>query len=330
MLLGDTASGEVAAGDLSCSIEHLDSNQSISSSSTTVDLTGYGSCSWPGTDAASADARFSLSGSLDVNGCHDSPYIVITGPFQVTLSDERSYSLDAHISIDPTPAGENTGTGHLTTDSGQIGTLEVNYSSGDVTPLALTTRCGSFDFTMSASGSLTSPSAPSAGPSGPIANADPEQPPPSALTAPGSAGELTAQQLAQAREIMKDDTYFREVTDGVPYSVALAGPWTTMGTPGNVAPRLLGVSFLVKFDRAATVNAVDLPTIIYDEAEQANPPYQEVVDNFTVGRLRDLYLLVDLNSRKLVNLTPGPDSDDVAADAPAGFTRLFPVGDGSR
>jgi hypothetical protein len=82
---------------------------------------------------------------------------------------------------------------------------------------------------------------------------------------------------------------------------------------------VLNLSAPVALDSAA------LPSVLYDQTEQRDPPYQSVVNTVSSSKVTQLLVLVDLARGKVVNVSPGLDSENVESAAPAGFQRTVPA-----
>ena len=153
-------------------------------------------------------------------------------------------------------------------------------------------------------------------------------PPPAAAGADGEPASadpgLTAGDQTRARGIVDNDPSLAAALGGVGHSVVKAGPWTTSGADG-AAPRVLGAAFVIAPERPVELRSVPLPGALYDQTEQARPPYQSVVNRVSGRNVTQLLVLVDLERGRVVNVSPGPGVQDLESSPPPGFRRTVPA-----
>jgi hypothetical protein len=142
----------------------------------------------------------------------------------------------------------------------------------------------------------------------------------------GAVPELAAADQARASALMESDRHFRSIVGKTPYTIARVGPWTTSNGPWTAekTPELLGVSFVVSFERAIGIADKAMPGAIYDVTEKRSPPYQQVTQRVDAVGVTNLMVLVDLRAGKVVNISPGLGSDVLSIEPPPGFKREVP------
>lgn len=138
--------------------------------------------------------------------------------------------------------------------------------------------------------------------------------------------ELTAADQARATALMQADRHFRAIVGETPYAIARVGPWTTSNGPWTAekTPELLGVSFVVSFEKAIAIADKTMPGAIYDVTERRSPPYQQVNNRVDATGVTNLMVLVDLRTGEVVNISPGIGADVVRMTPPPGFRREVP------
>jgi len=172
--------------------------------------------------------------------------------------------------------------------------------------------------------------------SGPATQAAVGAPPAAAaLAAPDGDGavadapplpELTAVDQARATALMQADRHFRAIVGDTPYAIARVGPWTTSNGPWTAekTPELLGVSFVVSFEKAIPIANKTMPGAIYDVTERRSPPYQQVNNRVDATGVSNLMVLVDLRTGKVANISPGLGAEVLRMTPPPGFRREVP------
>jgi hypothetical protein len=141
-----------------------------------------------------------------------------------------------------------------------------------------------------------------------------------------SLPELDAVDQVRASALMQADRHFRSIVGKTPYTIARVGPWTTSNGPWTAekTPELLGVSFVVSFEKAIGIADKAMPGAIYDVTEKRSPPYQQVSNRVDASGVTNLMVLVDLRAGTVVNISPGLGSDVVSMRPPPGFRREVP------
>jgi hypothetical protein len=116
-------------------------------------------------------------------------------------------------------------------------------------------------------------------------------------SAPATA-TLTASQEAQARSIAENDSFIQDVLDGRSYTVDSVAPWTTNDN------QLIGSRVVLSWSTPVNLTK-SWPAISYDDSEQTNPPYTDATPvSFTLNRVTELDVLVDLSRNRAVAVTP--------------------------
>jgi hypothetical protein len=156
-------------------------------------------------------------------------------------------------------------------------------------------------------------------------------PPPPAAAVPDQAAEraapapeLAASDRLRAGEILGADRSLATALGGMSYSIVKAGAWTTSGADG-AASRVLGAAFVVAPAKPIELRSAKLPGALYDQTERTNPPYQAVVNTVSAKQATQFMVLVDLERGKVVNITPGPDTQALETTPPPGFQRTVPA-----
>jgi hypothetical protein len=150
---------------------------------------------------------------------------------------------------------------------------------------------------------------------------DPDAP---VSTAPSTPMELSSTQELRARNLLAANDPLKAALKGVPYTVTKSGIWTTSGEDG--APvRTLGAVFVVTPAQPIDLKGVKLPDTIYDQTEQHDPPYQEVTNTVSAQQVNELLVSVDLNTGRVVDISPGPDSLATTATPPPDFHADVPL-----
>jgi len=114
---------------------------------------------------------------------------------------------------------------------------------------------------------------------------------------------LTQDQEAQGLEIAAQDQLLQEVLAGKEYTVR-AGAWGGHGLGGSVEP-IQGVGLIYELDEPAAFGMRDWPIIEY--APEADPPYRETTIRMGVENATVIYVSVDLESQRVVELEPSGD-----------------------
>jgi hypothetical protein len=114
---------------------------------------------------------------------------------------------------------------------------------------------------------------------------------------------LTEEQEAQGLEIAAQDPLLQEVLEGKQYAVRV-GPWGGHGVGGSVEP-IQGVGLIYELDQPAAFGMRDWPIVEY--APDADPPYRETTIRMGVENATVIYVSVDLESQRVVELEPSGD-----------------------
>jgi len=139
-----------------------------------------------------------------------------------------------------------------------------------------------------------------------------------------AAVELDAASEQRARDIVAADRALAKALGAAPRTIVKSGPWTTSGVGGSPV-RLLGAAFVVAPPKSIELRSVALPGALYDQTERNRTPYQSVVNTVSAKQVTQLMVLVDLNRGQVVNITPGPDAQDLQSVPPPGFRRTVPA-----
>ena len=157
--------------------------------------------------------------------------------------------------------------------------------------------------------------------------------PPSGVTAiapsPQAGPEiptLTAEQEAQVEDIIAGDSTLRQILDGRAYSIEDMGPWHTGALPETGDFLLIGATAKIALSEPIPRVERDWPHAVYrpyyhlwpSEIRAQYLPYREGSQRVTVDNLNEMYVLVDLDREKLVEVT--------VLDLPDGQKVSYPAG----
>ncbi len=135
---------------------------------------------------------------------------------------------------------------------------------------------------------------------------------------------LDVAQQQRARSIVGADRALAIALGGAPNAIVKSGPWTTSGADDSPV-RLLGAAFVIAPTRPIELRSVRLPGALYDQTERGSTPYQSVVNTVSARAVTQLFVLVDLERGRVVNISPGPESEDLRSVPPPGFQRTIPA-----
>ena len=146
-----------------------------------------------------------------------------------------------------------------------------------------------------------------------------------AATQPAAADVgLDAAEQQRARSIVAADRSLAAALGRSPHTIVKSGPWTTSGADGSPV-RLLGAAFVIAPASPIELRSVRLPGVLYDQTERDRTPYQSVVNTVSAGKVTQLFVLVDAERGRVVNISPGPDTEDLQSVPPPGFQRTVPA-----
>jgi hypothetical protein len=131
-------------------------------------------------------------------------------------------------------------------------------------------------------------------------------------------------QKATALRLAQEEPRLAQLLGGG-FTLQQAGPWTTsVGPRAKAKPRrLLGVALVVHLNSPLSLTNAPMPSLLYDETEEADPPYQEYTANVTTEGTEDLIIVVDLTVQRVVSVSALP-GQAWSAPLPPDVSRTVP------
>jgi hypothetical protein len=141
--------------------------------------------------------------------------------------------------------------------------------------------------------------------------ADPIAPIPGPALPGPEPPQLSADEMARALDIARNDVAVKSLLAGRAYSPGKIGPWTTY------RGAKIGAVMLLSLHEPATYAMREWPLLVYDESERSTPPYRQKSVRLQASNVRELMVWVDLNRSRIVGVDPGVGAQITVAEESA-------------